>query len=132
MKKVKIIRCEVTDNHTLGVLLVEGEIFCYTLELAYRNNETNISCIPYGEYVVEFKRSPKFGYSYAIINVVDRVDILFHRGNTVDDTNGCILLGYKTGYIDNKRAILDSKKSVEDFMKNMEKEMGFNLEILEV
>ena len=92
-----IIRDEFTDISTIGKLFLDGEIFCYTLELPYRDNQRSISCIPAGEYKVRMRTAKESATRYylhlLIEDVKDRTYILFHRGNTAKDTRGCVLVG---------------------------------------
>ncbi len=49
---VSLNRWDFFDEQTIGSLMMDGEIFCYTLELPWRENRKNISCIPIGDYEV--------------------------------------------------------------------------------
>ena len=92
-----IIRDTFTEESTIGELFVNGERFCDTLELPYRDNQRSISCIPTGEYKVRLRvarESATRDYLHLLVQEVkDRSYILFHRGNTAKDTRGCILVG---------------------------------------
>ena len=92
-----IIRDTFTEKSTLGRLFVNGEEFCDTLELPYRDNQRSISCIPAGEYKVRLRlarESATRNYLHLLVqDVPNRTYILFHRGNTAKDTRGCILVG---------------------------------------
>ena len=66
---------------------------CVVLELPYKGNLKRISCIPAGEYLCTIHESPRFGKVYKVHNVVNRSEILIHKGNTVNDTKGCLLVG---------------------------------------
>lgn len=92
-----ILRDTFTDESTIGELFINGERFCDTLELPYRNNQRSISCIPTGEYKVRLRlprESATRHYIHLLVkDVKDRSHILFHRGNTAKDTKGCILVG---------------------------------------
>lgn len=95
---------------TIGVLSVDDAPVCLILERAWRDNERNVSCIPAGGYAVQTgHKSPRFGWCWKIIDVPDRTDILFHPGNTEDDTLGCLLPGSAIGEMDEKLAVLGSK-----------------------
>lgn len=72
-----------------GKLLFE----CFTLELPWHFNEVANSCIPLGSYDCVLHNSPKFGVVFKVLKVLNRSEILLHKGNTVKDTKGCILLG---------------------------------------
>ena len=92
-----ILRDSFTDDSTIGELFVDGERFCDTLELPYRENKKSISCIPTGSYPVRLRlarESATRDYLHLLVQEVkDRSHILFHRGNTAKDTKGCILVG---------------------------------------
>lgn len=113
-------RFKFTTTGTLGRLLYEsGEPFhdLVTIELPWRENARQISCIPRGEYKVTKTRSPRFGDCYLVNDVPGRSHILFHHGNFAGksdlgartDSNGCILLGYKHGVLQGQNAVLSSR-----------------------
>ena len=95
-----IIRDTFTDKSTIGELFLNGERFCDTLELPYKDNQRSISCIPAGQYKVRLRYPRESGtrnYLHLLVqDVKDRSYILFHRGNTAKDTRGCILVGQGT------------------------------------
>lgn len=90
-------RFSFTKHGTFGVLgyaSPDGLMpICLTLEDPWLDNQANISCIPAGAYLCKRTESPRFGDVYEITNVVGRSHVLFHKGNTIHDTNGCVLLG---------------------------------------
>ena len=92
-----LIRDMFTDKSTIGELFVNGERFCDTLELPWKDNQRSISCIPEGEYPVRIRlprESATRDYMHLLVkDVKDRDYILFHIGNTAKDTRGCILVG---------------------------------------
>ena len=92
-----IIRDAFSDQSTIGELFINGERFCDTLELPYRDNQRSISCIPTGEYKVRMRyprESATRDYLHLLVkDVKDRSMVLFHKGNTAKDTRGCILVG---------------------------------------
>ena len=116
MKIVELIRLEESEQGTIGVLKIDKEVFCYTLEPADMLNKENVSCIPLQQYICKRIISPKFGNTFEITNVPGRSRVLFHAGNTSDDTIGCILLGATVGKLKGQRAILNSGKTFERFM----------------
>jgi hypothetical protein len=124
---ITIVRKEFSDQGTKGVLIT-SESHCFTLELPWRENRPNVSCIPSGTYYVEMRRSPRLGKHYWIKDVQDRSWVLIHSGNLAGDiekgyishVQGCILLGSKYGLIKNQLAILFSKPTVSAFENYME------------
>lgn len=91
---------------TLGELEFSGMKW-NTLELSWKNNQRNISCIPKGTYNVTYTFSPKFmKFTYEIQKVPNRSGIRIHVGNYFNQIQGCILIG--NGYRDiNKDGRLD-------------------------
>lgn len=112
MKELKLIRSSITDEEILGTLYLEGQEVCKTLELPYKDNANNISCIPAGSYTLSPYPSKKFGEVYIVENVPGRTGILIHKGNTTDDIRGCILVGLEYGRLDDKRAVLYSQAAM--------------------
>jgi hypothetical protein len=83
---------------TIGELLVEGLHFCYTLELPWRDNEQNVSCIPVGIYRVQMLASDKFKRLMPfILNVPGRTAEEIHPCNKVSELLGCIGVGDTRG-----------------------------------
>ena len=112
---LEIIRIEEGNDGTFGVLKLNGKCFCLTLELPDRCNQRNISSIPRGDYTCVPVVSPKFGATYQVVNVSSRTGILFHTGNTIDDSNGCILVGAAFGNL-GKRAVTSSRQTFDRLM----------------
>lgn len=128
---IKLIRVEYLGFITFGTLLIEGKVFCVTLEQPDRDNQRNISCVPCGSYTCKRVDSPKYGNTFEVMNVPNRSHILFHSGNLVRHTKGCILLARKFGTIEKHRAILDSRSTVKEFLGMLEGVEEFEFEIVE-
>ena len=129
--KVKVVRLEQTETHTLGALIVEQEFLCLTLERPWCNNEPSISCIPKGIYTCMRINSPHFGDTFEVKNVPNRSHILFHKGNIANrDSKGCILLGSQIYFNNNFKGVLDSKKAFDKFYKATKEIIAFDLEIV--
>lgn len=130
---LEIIRVE--DSYQCGVfgmLLIGTEAFSLTLEPREWENVKNISCIPPGQYECVRIISPKFGTTYEICNIPNRSHVLFHPGNRVEDTEGCVLLAEKLGKLKGDRAILNSGKTFANFMNTMQSYPEFRLTIKEI
>ena len=125
-----IIRDEFTDKSTIGKLFLDGELFCYTLELPYRDNQRSISCIPAGEYKVRMrtaKESATRDYLHLLIeDVKDRTYILFHRGNTAKDTRGCVLVGQSR----QQNRVNNSTLAMDLLMKEILNLGGININLI--
>lgn len=121
MKRLNLVRLDYkTSEGTFGAILVEGKLFCLTLELPFLYNIRSQSCIPIGEYTCTYREDPN-RESYHVKDVPRRDGILIHAGNGLEDTTGCILVGMAIGKVNNRRAVLGSKKAVELLITTMKK-----------
>jgi hypothetical protein len=108
-----IMRDTFTDVSTIGELFLNGERFCDTLELPWKDNQKRISCIPEGEYKVRIRvarESATRDYIHLLVkDVKDRDYILFHIGNSAKDTRGCVLVGMtsKQDFVGNSTLAMD-------------------------
>jgi hypothetical protein len=96
---------------TLGVLLASVGHF-YTVEKPWEDNTPFKSCIPEGEYPMNWERSPKFGMCWHVKDVPNRTHILIHAGNTARDVVGCVavgrsLLGDTIGVSESRKAMAE-------------------------
>lgn len=129
MKIVELIRLEEGEEGTIGALKIDKEVFCWTLEPTDKLNKRNESCIPIQQYMCRKITSPRFGITFEVFDVPGRSDILFHKGNTEDDTLGCIILGSRVSNLKGKRAVLNSGETFDSFMEKMLPDSLFHLTI---
>jgi hypothetical protein len=119
--ELKLKRIAKKPSYTIGKLYIDGKYFCDTIEdtdrgLSSTMNEAVIvakkikhkTAIPVGKYGVDMRTvSPRFGaqsfYKAVCGGRVPRLQgvkgfdgVLIHCGNTVEDSSGCILVGYNT------------------------------------
>ena len=66
-------------------LYVDGVFFGYGLE-------NRGYMFPDGQYNLWARTSPSFGTNKVYIDVPNRTNIMFHGGNTTDNTKGCVLV----------------------------------------
>ena len=113
---------ELVDDSNVLISLFR----CLTLELPWRDNHPEKSCIPAGQYFSMYKYSPHFkSYLYHLLDVSKRSDILIHSGNHagdadkgfLSDVTGCILLGTTKGYLAGQLSVLSSKLALADFLR---------------
>ena len=117
---VELLRLEENFRYgTFGVLRIDKQVFCVTLEPPDILNEQNISLIPAQQYECRKYTSPQFGNTFKVSNVPGRKDVLFHPGNYKGDTEGCILLAQHFGKIKEERAIINSGATFSKFMELM-------------
>ena len=78
-------------NGTNGRLECLGRTICNTIELPWKNNERNASCITEGKYLLKKRHSAKYGWHLEVLNVKGRSLILFHPANyALTEPEGCI------------------------------------------
>lgn len=129
---------------TFGVLLWEYRPFAVTVEDKWRDNIVGVSCVPAGDYVVKrcrtspdynFSDSPRFGDTFQIMDVSGRTYILFHGGNTHENTEGCIIVATYFGMLGGVSAVLGSKthdgRGFNRFLSLLEGRDEFNLRIVD-
>lgn len=104
--KLELERRFLGECYTIGSLSIDGKKFCDTLEDRVRDlNKNGVfdgdekkvygeTAIPYGTYDVVVDYSPKFKRELPRLQNVRHFEgILIHRGNTAEDSAGCILVG---------------------------------------
>jgi hypothetical protein len=95
---------------TNGTLTLNGHFVCFTIELPWKENKPNSSCIPEGIYELRSRTSTKFHNHLEILDVPNRSYILIHpANNAITELRGCIapvnlLTGIGTG-INSKLAL---------------------------
>lgn len=114
---------------------------CRVAELAWRNNQHDISCIPLGVYPLNLLFSAKHNMKlYHVMGVQGRdengnpANVEQHIGNYAGDKNvinpatgklyltdilGCMILGQGIGVLNSQQALLQSTQAFEDYMKIM-------------
>ena len=102
--KAYIPRLRDDGTETLGTLIIYDELKkvfdCKTLELPWKSNKRNVSCIPKGVYHVVHRNSKKYGDHLHIEDVPGRDYILIHAANYVRQLEGCIAVGSTHADID--------------------------------
>ena len=95
--KIDVIRKWKKKEYTIGQMYINGQYFCDTIEDVVREGQKKIygkTAIPEGTYKVIMNYSSKFKRVLPLLlSVPSFTGIRIHRGNTAEDTNGCILVG---------------------------------------
>lgn len=117
MKKVLLKRRPSIPMGTFGVLSVDNLVL-FTVELPWKDNANNVSCIPTGKYRCSWTKSPRLKkFTYEITSVPKRAGIRIHSANFASQVLGCIALGEKNGVMDKKRGVFSSVSAVRRFEK---------------
>lgn len=126
-----LIRVGSSSRGTFGVLRFGAVPFVLTLERPWQDNQQRVSCIPVGRYVCRRMRSPKFGVTFEVTGVPNRTHILFHSGNTIEDTEGCILLAEEFSGTWEKPMLASSQRGFCEFLKLMDGVLAFDLVVID-
>jgi len=74
-----------------GNLFNGAQLVCRTIELPWKNNIKQISCIPEGRYELKDRYSKKYGSHLILLGVKGRSYILIHPANcALKELKGCI------------------------------------------
>lgn len=91
--KLRLDRDTFTSVSTIGSLSIDGQAFCWTLELPKKDGLPG-SCIPCGTYKVVAYPSPHWKRLMPLlVGIPRRSEIEIHPGNTAKTTKGCIEVG---------------------------------------
>lgn len=131
--KLTLKRIAKRADYTIGRLEDENGVkICDTLEPIYRDykgGELKVprkSAVPEGTYQVVVTKSKKFGkYLPLLVGVPGFEGVRIHSGNTVNDTEGCILVGQNLI----KGKVLLSRLTLEKLMRLIENEKRIFLTI---
>lgn len=126
-----LLRVRLTQEAVYGVLMPTGggAPFAVTLERPWLDNAVRKSCIPEGTYECRRVKSPKFGNTFEVTKVPGRSAILFHAGNTADDSLGCILVGHGFDPVKGKDGVVSSTKEFGEFLKRQHGSDTFTLTV---
>jgi hypothetical protein len=95
--------------------------FAITVEPEDKNNQSNISCIPPGEYEAFLREAETSRRDYDVwelLNVPGRTNIQIHKGVTEDSSLGCIIVGESFEPYKSKTAgVMQSTKGIEELME---------------
>lgn len=141
--KIQLIRFSSQADSTSGILLIDNEFACYTLEDEEREVKVmDETCIPEGTYEIKYRKEGGFHSRYSArygsdhFGMLELQDvpgfkfILIHSGNTDEHTSGCVLLGdqqknniiYKDGFIgESRNAYSRVYKTISKALNNNEK-----------
>lgn len=132
-----LVRLETSDQGTFGRLYIDDNEAFYTMELPWRDNKSNLSCIPKGKYKCSWVYSDHFKKSvYCLEKTAPRWGICIHAATYAGDVTkglrnhlaGCIALGEKVGIMDGQKCLLISRPAIRRF-EQITQGKAFELEI---
>ena len=130
MPVVELLRWKPTPDGWFGVLRTPSGKYYWTVELPWRGNKHDVSCIPARRYRCGFTWSPHFARkTYQVLAVPGRSGIRLHRCNFASELLGCIGIGRKVAKFPNGvLGVTNSRTSMDAFVREMG-EQPFELRI---
>lgn len=122
MRKVTLTRYETGPEGTYSNVVTDSGYAVYGMELPWKDNKVDESCIPEGVYECGIGESPKFGKVYGVKKVPNRSDVLFHPANWIRQLLGCIALGRAVGIVMGIKGLMSSKDAVAGFVADLDGE----------
>lgn len=132
IKSLMLRRVDHREWGVYGVLIGPKGPAIVTLERPAIDGFGKMSHIKAGVYTCKRVKSPRFGDTYEVTGVVGRSHILFHSGNWVDDSKGCILTGTSfdpVGGSDGKVGVTGSKMAFDEMMDLLDGVPSFTLTV---
>ncbi len=138
MIKGYLIRFKSSDQGRLGLFLLDS-FEAKTIELPWKDNRPNVSCIPTGLHKCEYRYSRKYKGHYHITGVPNRTWILTHNGVWAGDVEkgyrthsaGCVIMGKYHGKYKGQDCVFVSRITLRRLVNFMKKE-PFELEVKDV
>lgn len=85
------LKREYFQDGTNGEIYLDKEKICSTIELPWKENQKQISCIPEGRYQLKKRFSQRFKWHVHVIEVPSREFIIIHPANdALKELKGCI------------------------------------------
>jgi hypothetical protein len=91
--EIWINRVYAQTGSIIGVLYADDAQLCFTLELPWKDNKNDVSCIPVGTYAGTIRTDGTKGWRIELDSVPDRTHVELHVGNYPSNSIGCVLLG---------------------------------------
>lgn len=139
---VTVLRYVDDGSTTLGLLYINGEYYCYSLEDSF--NAVKIAGetrIPAGEYSIDFKqaltpltqtyrdRFDWFSYHLEIQSVPHFENVYIHSGGDHQDTKGCLLISDSLNASEASTFFTNSKNTFKDLYKFLESQLQDNVKV---
>lgn len=134
---VTLEREKSEPDGTYGVMRLPDGTSFMTLELPWKDNAPQVSCIPPGTYKTRRRQTTKFGFAFEVLQVPKRSGILIHGGTFAGskdlgqkaNSEGCILVGLGRGHSGSQKMITGYKEAMEAFYNRLGNHNEFTLVI---
>jgi hypothetical protein len=120
--ELRLEREPTHDERTFGRLWIDGVWYCHTLEDAVRSEKIyGRTAIPAGRYRLIITPSARFRRRLPLlVDVPQFTGVRIHPGNTIHDTDGCIL----PGRVRTATGLLQSRLAFDPLLTYLERTPG--------
>lgn len=133
---LELVRVAVSPEGAFGVILIDGvpagPVSCertYPVAASAPRGAQLVK-IPAGRWVCKRTHFNRGNYpTYEITGVPGHSRLLFHAGNTEDDSDGCVLVGQRFGFVGARPSVLQSRLGFAEFMNLTFQRQRFILEV---
>jgi hypothetical protein len=109
-----LLRIETRYGPVIGVLCLDGEIFCYTME----SLDSQEKFLPPGSYLLKRMEHHRQGTTFGVeVGSNDR--LYFLPGNYSTEARGAILLGERLGFDASQRVLFRSRAAFDAFRSRL-------------
>ena len=112
MNRLELKTVATREDGVFSVLLWEGKPFAVSVERSYGK----AAKIQNGEFWCLRDFYHKGGYETFQIQLPGHTRILFHKGNTEDDVEGCVAVAESFSELKGKTSVADSAGGFKEFM----------------
>lgn len=126
MQRLEIKTVGLTNDGCFSVLLWDQRPFAVSVERTFDDGQPVIRA---GTWDCRRDFYHKGGYETFQIIIPDHDRVLFHKGNTEDDSFACVCVAEKFGTLNGKPAVLESNEGFAEFMNIT---TGINVFLVEV
>ena len=114
MTRLEIVTVAVREDGCFSALLWDKRPFAVSVERTFENGRV---VIPNGIFRCTRDFYHKGGYETYEIQIDGHDRVLFHKGNTENDSTACVIVAESFGELNGQTAVLDSKGGSAEFMK---------------
>lgn len=104
-------RISSSANGTIGRVTIPTTIPGINVPLVFHSLEPSTPCLSSGIHKCVYAWSNKFNKHMCFVEDKNHVGIMFHKGNFVKDTKGCVLLGSNS----HNYSLVGSARAIQKF-----------------
>jgi len=123
---INLVRYLFLEDRTLGMIYIDGEFICHTLEDKVRDVKIyGETAIPKGQYKIIVDYSRHFRKKMPLLlDVPNFAGVRIHKGNYPKDTEGCLLVSKG---LNTNNDLYNSKDAYNDLFKRIKRALSRNL-----